>query len=403
MRTALRSSQSDYGRSTGRGTVSSFSTFRYVIIILFFVSFRYFRYFWSITMPSAFVKPLILWYNSECRLLPWRETKDPYRIWVSEIMLQQTRVEAVCGYYERFLAALPDIESLAACPEDQLLKLWEGLGYYSRARNLQKAARLIMEKYGGKLPEDAGELRKLPGIGEYTAGAIASIAFGKAEPAVDGNVIRVTSRLRACTGDVRTSGFKKELVTWLRQAHDGADGTWGILNQAFMDLGSMICTANKSPLCAECPVSSFCEAKKAGIQDSIPARAEKKGRRIEERTVVLYTDGERFAIRRRPDKGLLSGLYEFPNYEGKLAREEILLAAREDGMYAVRIRELPEAKHIFTHVEWHMTGYEIMISRNDSKEGSFIFAEKDIINEQYPIPSAFAAYADAAGIKVGKK
>ena len=163
-------------------------------------------------MPSAFVKPLILWYNSECRLLPWRETKDPYRIWVSEIMLQQTRVEAVCGYYERFLSALPDIESLAVCPEDQLLKLWEGLGYYSRARNLQKAARLVVEKYGGKLPEDAGELRKLPGIGEYTAGAIASIAFGKAEPAVDGNVIRVTSRLRACTGDVRTSGFKKELV-----------------------------------------------------------------------------------------------------------------------------------------------------------------------------------------------
>ena len=354
-------------------------------------------------MPSAFVKPLILWYNSKCRLLPWREKKDPYRIWISEIMLQQTRVEAVSGYYERFLAALPDIESLAACPEDQLLKLWEGLGYYSRARNLQKAARLVVEKYGGKLPDNAGELRKLPGIGEYTAGAVASIAFGKAEPAVDGNVIRVTTRLRAYTGEVQSSRFKKDLVSWLRDAHDGTDGTWGILNQAFMDLGSMVCTANKSPLCAECPISSCCAAFKAGIQDSVPSRAKKKGRRIEDRTVVLYTDGERFAIRRRPDQGLLSGMYEFPNYEGKLGREEILLAAREDGLYALRIRKLPEAKHIFSHVEWHMTGYEIMISRNDSKEGKFIFAGKDIINKQYPIPSAFAAYASAIGIKVGKK
>ena len=353
-------------------------------------------------MPSDFVKPLILWYNSNCRHLPWRETKDPYRIWVSEIMLQQTRVEAVRGYYERFLAALPDIESLAACPEDQLLKLWEGLGYYSRVRNLQKAARLVAEKYDGELPRDACELRKLPGIGDYTAGAIASIAFGKAEPAIDGNVIRVTSRLRAYTGEVQSSRFRKELTSWLREAHDGADDTWGILNQAFMDLGSMVCMANKSPLCTECPLSSFCEAYKKGLQESIPVKGEKKGRRIEDRTVVLYTDGERIAIRRRPGKGLLSGMYEFPNYDGKLGRKEILLAAREDGMYAVRVRKLPEAKHIFSHVEWHMTGYEIRISRNDSEEGRFIFAEKDIINEKYPIPSAFAAYASAVGIKIGK-
>lgn len=353
-------------------------------------------------MPSDFVNTLILWYNSNCRSLPWRETRDPYRIWISEIMLQQTRVSAVYGYYERFLAALPDMESLAACPEDQLLKLWEGLGYYSRARNLQKAARIVVENYGGKMPCDARELIKLPGIGEYTAGAIASIAFGKPEPAIDGNVIRVTSRLRAYTGEIRSMQFKKELASWLRAENSREDASWGTLNQAFMDLGSMVCLANKSPLCEECPIRSYCEAFKKGIQNSVPVRAEKKGRKIEDRTVAIYTDGERFAIRRRPDKGLLSGLYEFPNYKGKLAPGEMLLAAREDGMYAVRLRKLPDSKHIFSHIEWHMTGYEILISRNDSDEGRFIFAGKDRINEQYPIPSAFAAYANAIGIKVGK-
>ena len=195
---------------------------------------------WSISMDSSFVKPLILWYNENSRKLPWRETKDPYRIWVSEIMLQQTRVEAVTGYYQRFTEALPTVYALAACPEDQLLKLWEGLGYYSRARNLQRAARIICEEYGGKLPHTAAELKRLPGIGDYTAGAIASIAFGEAEPAVDGNILRVYARLTALEEDILRDAVRKKVRGELRAAHPEADGSWGLLNQAFMDLGSGI-------------------------------------------------------------------------------------------------------------------------------------------------------------------
>ena len=333
-------------------------------------------------MCSDFVKPLLLWYNTQGRDLPWRKTKDPYRIWVSEIMLQQTRVEAVKGYYERFLEALPDIDALADCPEDELNKLWEGLGYYSRVRNMQKAARTVREQYGGKVPEEKSELIKLPGIGDYTAGAIASIAFGKPEPAVDGNVIRIVARIRA---------LKKDFSD---------------LNQAFMDLGSGVCLPNSSPRCEECPIMEFCTAHKSGIEMDYPVRTEKKPRRIEQMTVMLIRNGDKLAIRKRPAKGLLPNLYEFPNTAGILSEEEAVHAAEAiTNLEAIRIKRVPEARHIFSHVEWHMRGYEIIMTPGDEKypESDLIYAEAGEIEREYPIPSAFTAYAKYLNIHLGKK
>ena len=357
-------------------------------------------------MCSDFVKPLLLWYNTQGRDLPWRKTKDPYRIWVSEIMLQQTRVEAVKGYYERFLEALPDIEALADCPEDELNKLWEGLGYYSRVRNMQKAARTIREQNGGKVPEEKSDLIKLPGIGDYTAGAVASIAFGKPEPAVDGNVIRIVARIKALKKDFSSAKEKRNLTEFLRTLTLPENEDWGALNQAFMDLGSGVCLPNSSPRCEECPIMEFCTAHKSGNEMDYPVRAEKKPRRIEQMTVMLIRNGDKLAIRKRPAKGLLPNLYEFPNTAGILSEEEAVHAAEEiTDLEAIRIKRIPDARHIFSHVEWHMRGYEIIMTPGDEKypESDLIYAEAGEIEREYPIPSAFTAYAKYLNIHLGKK
>lgn len=357
-------------------------------------------------MHSDFVKPLILWYNTQGRDLPWRRTRDPYRIWISEIMLQQTRVEAVKGYYERFLDALPDILSLSECPEDVLMKLWEGLGYYNRVRNMQKAARQIVADYHGEMPDNAMELKKLPGIGDYTAAAIASIAFGMPEPAVDGNVIRVVSRIDQISKDFSSMKDRRELAESLRELDLPKGALWGTLNQAFMDLGAAICLPNSPPICSTCPVRNFCAAHQQGKEQDFPVRPEKKARRIVMKTILLIRDGDRFAIRKRSEKGLLRGLYEFPGLdehvdEGRAARyaEEIC------GTRAMRITKVMDARHVFSHVEWQMRGYEIIMSpwEEGASSQDIIYADAAEIERKYPIPSAFAAYAEYLGIRIGNE
>ena len=373
-------------------------------------------------MRFDFVKPMLVWYNENARDLPWRRTKDPYLIWVSEIMLQQTRVEAVLGYYERFTSALPTVTDLALCPEDRLLKLWEGLGYYSRARNMQKAARIVCESYAGQMPASAAALMKLPGIGEYTAGAISSIAFGQAEPAVDGNVLRVIARLEAISDNILNESVKKNIREELRGLYDANDGTFGLLNQAFMDLGAGVCLAGSAPKCDICPISSYCRCFELGLQSELPVRVKKQKRRIEKRTVLLLHRDETYAIRKRPDSGLLSGLYEFPNETGELSSDDALGKAESMGLMPLRIKKLSAAKHIFSHVEWHMTGYEILVApsgfpdagelqdagdlshtKENVKENPLIFATPEMIESKYPVPSAFEKYAKMINIRTGKK
>ena len=372
-------------------------------------------------MRFDFVKPMLVWYNENARDLPWRRTKDPYLIWVSEIMLQQTRVEAVLGYYERFTSALPTVTDLALCPEDRLLKLWEGLGYYSRARNMQKAARIVCESYAGQMPASAAALMKLPGIGEYTAGAISSIAFGQAEPAVDGNVLRVIARLEAISDNILNESVKKKIREELRGLYDANDGTFGLLNQAFMDLGAGVCLAGSAPKCDICPISSYCRCFELGLQSELPVRVKKQKRRIEKRTVLLLHRDETYAIRKRPDSGLLSGLYEFPNETGELSSDDALGKAESMGLMPLRIKKLSAAKHIFSHVEWHMTGYEILVApsgfpdagelqdagdlshtKENVKENPLIFATPEMIESKYPVPSAFEKYAKMINIRTGK-
>ena len=372
-------------------------------------------------MRFDFVKPMLVWYNENARDLPWRRTKDPYLIWVSEIMLQQTRVEAVLGYYERFTSALPTVTDLALCPEDRLLKLWEGLGYYSRARNMQKAARIVCESYAGQMPASAAALMKLPGIGEYTAGAISSIAFGQAEPAVDGNVLRVIARLEAISDNILNESVKKKIRDDLRGLHDANDGTFGLRNQAFMDLGAGVCLVGSAPKCDICPISSYCRCFELGLQSELPVRVKKQKRRIEKRTVLLIRRDETYAIRKRPDSGLLSGLYEFPNETGELSSDDALGKAESLGLMPLRIKKLSAAKHIFSHVEWHMTGYEILVApsgfpdagelqdagdlshtKENVKENPLIFATPEMIESKYPVPSAFEKYAKMINIRTGK-
>ncbi len=357
-------------------------------------------------MQSDFVKPLLLWYNGNARDLPWRHTQDPYRIWVSEIMLQQTRVEAVKEYYRRFLKELPDIKALSEVPEERLLKLWEGLGYYNRVRNMQRAARVIMESHDGVFPDTEEAVLALPGIGSYTAGAVLSIAFGVPIPAVDGNVLRVMSRLTASREDIAKPAVKKNLESELRALlSENEDTAPGLFNQAVMELGATVCGPNRSPDCANCPISSFCKAHELGIEEELPVKTGKKARKIEDITILLIRDGEKTAIRKREQGKLLGGFYEFPNLPGKKTQDEVLAYLREQGLMAVRIRPLREAKHIFTHVEWHMTGYSVVLGAQGGEHSAeaLYFAEPEELEETYPLPSAFRAYAEYLSVRTGSE
>lgn len=353
-------------------------------------------------MLEQIVKPLLSWYDGHARVLPWREDKSPYRVWVSEIMLQQTRVEAVKPFFERFLKALPNIRSLAECPEDELLKLWEGLGYYNRVRNMQKAARVIMEEHGGEFPADYAKLLALPGIGHYTAGAIGSIAFGLQKPAVDGNVLRVLSRVKASYEDILKQSVKTALEQEVQKIipKDRA----GDFNQALIEIGAVVCVPNGRAKCEECPLAFCCRAKAKGIVEELPKKKAKKERRVEERTVLVLREGDRVAIRKRPSKGLLAGLYELPNLEGILGEEEVLGQVRQWGLSPLRILPLAGAKHIFSHVEWQMTGYVVSLEETeDMEQNGLFFIEAGETEEKYPIPAAFAAYARYMDIVLGQE
>ncbi len=345
---------------------------------------------------------LLAWFDKNKRSLLWREDPSPYHVWVSEIMLQQTRVEAVKGYYVRFLEQLPDIVSLAEADEDVLLKLWEGLGYYNRVRNMQKAAITVMDSFHGQLPSTYPELLSLCGIGSYTAGAIASIAYGCPVPAVDGNVLRVITRICADETDISSAAFKKSMEKVLGKIIP--TDRPGIFNQALMELGAIVCVPNGPANCHSCPVKQFCEACRLGKTEQIPVKAPKKKRVIEEKTVFLIRDGDCTALKKRRTDGLLAGLYEFPNTAGYLSKKEAVAYLTELGFDPIQIELLPNAKHIFTHREWHMRGYYIRIAQQQNiqrevkklqdtnTEYQYVFATTEEMDSIYPLPSAFSMY-----------
>ncbi len=328
--------------------------------------------------------PLLTWYRENARDLPWRREPTPYRVWVSEIMLQQTRVAAVLGYFARFMEAFPTVRDLADAPEDQLMKLWQGLGYYSRARNLQKAARQIVADFGGEFPGDYAALRSLAGVGDYTAAALASIAFGQPVPAVDGNLLRVSARIMGDRTDITTAKGKKHFTAALQEIIP-LDCP-GQFNQAMMDLGAMVCLPNGAPLCDKCPAVDFCAAHREGTTGEIPVRPAKKPRKIQERTVYFLFYEGKVALRRRPSRGLLAGLWEYPN---ELADVPDPLSAW--GLRAGAPEFAGTGVHIFTHVEWRMTARKCRLVSPDLPQG-WVWADKTALRDQFAIPSAFASF-----------
>jgi len=329
-------------------------------------------------MTPQMAKALLAWYEHNKRALPWRDRENPtaYGTWVSEIMLQQTRAEAVKAYYTRFMAALPSVGDLAGIDDDRLLKLWEGLGYYSRARNLKEAARMIMHEHNGVIPSDPAALLKLPGIGLYTAGAIASIAYGVPVPAVDGNVLRVCARLLADPADIALEQTKRELSARLLRAMP--QDRPGDFNQALMELGACVCLP-KSPRCGGCPLTGDCLAHAQGLETRLPVKSPKKPRKIEQRELLILRFGDRLALRRRPPKGLLAGLWELPE---AFELPGALVLSREPAGQAV---------HIFTHIEWRMTAERVRL-RGPIENAALVWVTQEQLERDYALPSAFAGF-----------
>lgn len=339
---------------------------------------------------SRCASALLNWYASNKRDFLWRQSTDAYRIWISEIMLQQTRIEAALPYYERFLDECPDVFALAALPEDRLMKLWEGLGYYSRARNLQKAARIIVDEYDGSLPKDYEKLLKLPGIGEYTAGAIASIAYNIPVPAVDGNVMRVLSRLTGDSLDVMSTQAKRhfgKIVDGMMPRDNAGD-----FNQALMELGETVCVPNGLPNCSRCPWNHDCYAFREDCVQDLPVRSKSKARRIEARTVAVVIVGKEPAcvlLQKRPKSGLLADLWQLPNV---LSEDTDNLLPPQISDCCRYVSDLPTAKHIFSHVEWHMVGRLYRASHCELPKGYCAVSLQELERE-YALPTAFRAYA----------
>ena len=358
------------------------------------------------------VKPLQKWFHNNARVLPWRENPTAYYVWISEIMLQQTRVEAVKPYFDRFIRELPDVKSLADCPEDKLLKLWEGLGYYNRVRNLKLAANQILSEFDGVMPAEYEELLKLKGIGHYTAGAIASIAYGKPVPAVDGNVLRVISRVTADDSDIMKQSVRthmeEKLQTLMASLTEEGHLLPSVFNQALMELGATVCLPNGAPHCEACPWQDMCEAKKQNRITELPVKKKAKARRVEEKTVFIIKDGEKIALHKRAKKGLLAGLYELPNVEGYLTEQEAIEYIIRQGYEPLRIQPACEAKHIFSHVEWQMKGYVVFLQASEYaeqeklREENWIFVDVEETKQNYAIPSAFAKYAEYLNLTLGK-
>ncbi len=336
------------------------------------------------------VVPLLHWYHKNQRCLPWRENREPYRVWVSEIMLQQTRVEAVIPYYERFMERFPTIASLAACEDEELFKLWEGLGYYSRARNLKKAAQVICGQHQGQFPAEYEEILALPGIGAYTAGAISSIAFEKANAAVDGNVLRVITRLMQDSHDIADAKFRSQVTADLEKIYP-AEGR-GDFTQSLMELGAVVCVPNGEPRCGECPLCSLCGAYRSGTQLQYPVKKKKADRKIEQKTVLILQFQDKIALRKRDNKGILSGMWELPNIDGMLDEQQVCgwLAERSFEVKEVKVLTggQKQLKHVFTHIEWHMTCW-IVICENEGSDGEMTWATAEQLEHDIALPTAF--------------
>ena len=333
-------------------------------------------------LPGA----LLPWYEEHKRELPWRQTKEPYKIWLSEIMLQQTRVEAVKGYYARFLEALPTVKDLAGCDDDVLHKLWEGLGYYSRVRNLKKAAQGILAKHGGIFPRNHSDVLALPGIGDYTAGAICSICYGDPTPAVDGNVLRVMSRLLNDPSPIDLTATKKAVTAALAEIYPAEAGTF---TQALMELGATLCGPNRAPDCESCPCRNFCLGCKEGTAQALPVKAPKKEKKQEDRTVLILSCDGRYALEKRPNKGLLAGLWQFPNITGHHSLPELLTEVERFGLHPKELHKEVTRRHIFTHIQWNMKGIYLEVAECG---GNFHWLTANEINAQAALPTAFRQF-----------
>lgn len=329
---------------------------------------------------------LLPWFQENQRKLPWREDRNPYHIWVSEIMLQQTRVEAVKGYYARFLDVNPDIQSLANCDDELLSKLWEGLGYYSRVRNLKKAAQEIMTLHGGQFPGEYEAVRKLPGIGDYTAGAVCSIAFDLPTPAVDGNVLRVLARILDDGRPIDSPEVRKEYRSLLTQVYPEEAGNF---TQALMELGATLCGPNKAPDCAACPCKDICTGYKNGTAFLLPVKLPKKERKEELLTVFIMRCGDRFAIRKRQAAGLLASLWEFPNTTGTLSVPQAMQWVQNHNLTPMDIHKILNRQHIFTHVKWQMEGIYLDV-KNENQ--NYVWMNKDEIDGKIALPTAFRQF-----------
>ena len=336
-------------------------------------------------LPGA----LLPWYSQNKRDLPWRSDRQPYHVWISEIMLQQTRVEAVKGYYARFLAELPTIEALANCDDDALHKLWEGLGYYSRVRNLKKAAQVIMEQYAGEFPGEYENVLALPGIGEYTAGAICSICFDAPTPAVDGNVLRVISRITDDATPIDIPAYKKQIQQALTSIYPKETGDF---TQALMELGATVCGPNRKPDCGNCPCRDFCQGHAHGTAENLPVKLPKKGRKEEKLTVFIFSCDGKYAVRKRDSRGLLADLWEFPNNSGCMHVEQALDAAADMGLRPREVLRQLERKHIFTHIQWNMRGFYIEVAE---PAGDFRWLTAQQIQQEAALPTAFRQFWDA--------
>ena len=352
----------------------------------------------------ALCTSLLAWRKSapDTRDLPWRDEPTPYHVWISEIMLQQTRAAVVRGYYLRFLDALPSVRDLAEVDDDALMKLWQGLGYYSRARNLKRAAEVIVREHEGQLPNDFDALLTLPGIGRYTASAISSFAYGQPRPAVDGNFLRVAARVTANPIDIAKDASKRALEAALVPSYpSGRDA--GLLNEAFMDLGATVCLPNGAPLCHTCPAARLCLAHEYGTEQNYPVKTALKARRKEKRTILLLACGDHIAIRKRPAKGLLAGLWEYPNLDGKLSRRAVRAHLEAEGFGVCTIVPLPPARHIFSHIEWELTGWAVTVTDTNEPllmaaeeiEGApspLLWVRREELADKYSIPAAFGYF-----------
>ncbi len=330
------------------------------------------------------VTPLLEWYDTNKRDLPWRKDTDPYHIWISEIMLQQTRIEAVISYYQKFIKEVPNILSLSQISDERLLKLWEGLGYYTRARNLKKAAHIIIEKYQGNFPNTYKELLLLPGIGEYTASAIGSISFSLKEATVDGNVLRVYMRIHNCFDNIDELKTRKQVRNNLNTIIPDRSGDF---NQALMELGEVICLPNAEPKCNRCPISKYCKAYQNNTYKSIPVRNEKKQKKEEKYTILLFSYQNKIAIEKRKE-GLLSHLFQFPNIEGHLSLTELKKHLQDQKIKYHHIQKEISYTHIFTHRKWNMVAYYIELT----EEQDFHFVSLEELEKKYPLPTAFQPF-----------